>query len=100
MRIGPKVFILYGRCRERLKKHAARAPVAEGGKEGESEKSWEGGKVVGKVGIPCGRCRKKSKKHAAITPVGEDGNERWDRGAKEQRTDVYFYPVKLSFLKK
>ena len=78
MEIGPKVFILCGRCREKSKKHAARTPVVEGMEEGGSDKKWEGGKVVRKVGIPCGRCREKSKTHAAITPVGEDGNETRD----------------------
>ncbi len=57
-----KVGIPCGRCRKKSKKHAARTPVGEGGKEGGSEKRGEGGKVVRKVGILCGRCRKKLKK--------------------------------------
>ena len=62
-------------CFSITKKHAARAPVGEGGKDGGSQKRWEGGKVVRKVGIPCGRCRKQTKKHAARTLVGDGGGE-------------------------
>ena len=66
---GPKVAILFGRCLKKSKKHAARTPDGDGGKEGGSEKSWGGVKVVRKVGIPCGRSRKKFKKHAARAPA-------------------------------
>ena len=61
LQFGPKVGILFGRCLKKSEKHAARTPVGQGGKEGGSEKSLGGVKVVQKVGIPCGRCREKSK---------------------------------------
>ena len=57
------------------KKHAARTPVAEGWKKGESDAGRGRGKVVRTVCIPCGRCVQKSKKHAVRTPVGEGRRE-------------------------
>ena len=99
MEIGPKAVVLCGRCQKSQKKHAARVPVGEAGKEGGIEKRWGGGKVVPKEGVPCGRCRKKSKKHAAITPMAEEGQERAHHRATEQHTDLHFYPVKLQFVK-
>ncbi len=77
-----KVVILYGRCRKKSKKHAARTPVGEGAKEVGIIKIRKVMKKVRKVGIPCGRSRKKSKKHAARAPVGEGGRE----GGREKNT--------------
>ena len=85
---------------KKSKKHAARVPVGEGGKEGGIEKRLEFGKLVPKEGVPCGRCRKQSKKHAAITPVAEEGKERVHHRAMEQHLDLQLYPVKLQFVKK
>ena len=77
------------------KKHVARTPVGEGGREGGSEKRGEGGKVVRKVGIPCWRCRKNSKKHAARAPVGEGGGKEGGEEGREGRRNVHFYEAKL-----
>ena len=41
-----------------------------------------------------------SEKYAAITLVVEAGNERWDRRARQYRTNIHFYPAKLHLLKK
>ncbi len=69
---------------EKVKKHAARTPVGEGGKEGGSEKRGEGGKVVRKVGILCGRCRKKLKKTCSEN-AGTGGREGRREGRKGGR---------------
>ena len=56
-----KLLFCVGSVEKTKKRHAARTPVGEGGKEGGSEKRWEAGKVVPKIGISCERCREKSK---------------------------------------
>ena len=63
MKIGQKVVILFGRCVNKVKKkHAARTPVGEGGKEGGSEKNRKEAKWSQKYAFCAGGVEKRQKK--------------------------------------
>ena len=64
-----KVCILCKRSLKKSKKHQARTPVGEGGKEVGIIKIGKVMKKVRKVCILCRRSLKKSKKHRARTPA-------------------------------